>query len=452
MQLRARLRELHQLTAEAMETVYAKKLAERYADLAFHYERAEISDKAINYLEKAGDQAKSRYQNQQALGFYDRLLSHVRGVEDLASLDGLDIDTLLKKGEILELIGEWKECQHVGEEAFHLSEQRDDKRRMGQTKLLSGTIFGRTGQYDNAMAYFGQTMELFEAVKDRKGIRDVFKNIGNIYADQSDFDMAMAYYTKSLKISEEVEDTLGIAKSANNIGILYTELKVDYDAAMTWYQKSLHISEELGEKLERSRVLNNVGECHRSQGHYDAAMAHYEKALTIHEELGNKLDIAITLGNIGHVYKAQGNYDRATDAYSRAMAILRELGNKYFLSECLIGKANALFLRQRYEEAQRLNEEGLQVAGGIGDEEYIFKGNVLSGKIAFALGDEDAPSRFDEMLRQTQDDAEIATLHYELWKMTQDKEHRQTALNLYQTLYETTPNVDYKTRIEEMQE
>ena len=55
------------------------------------------------------------------------------------------------------------------------------------------------------------------------------------------------------------------------------------------------------------------------------------------------------------------------------------------------------------------------------------------------------------MLQQTEDDAQIATLHYELWQMTQDEEHCQAALNLYQTLYATTPNIEYKERMEEMQ-
>ncbi|GAK56713.1 guanylate cyclase [Candidatus Vecturithrix granuli] len=449
MQLRARLRELHQLTAEAMESVYAEKLAERYADLAFHYEKAEIKDKAINYLQKAGDQAKERYQNQQALDFYERLLTNLKGLEDLSDLA---IATLLKKGEVLNLIGEWKECQRICEEAFHLAETRSDKRLMGQAKLLAGVIFQRTGGYDNAMMYFNQALELFEVIKDREGMGHVLKEMGIVYDYQGDFDMAMKYYGKSLKISEELRDTLGIVKNTNNIGIIYYEIKGDYDAAMTWWQKSLQTSKDLGEKLERSRILNNMGECHRSQGHYEAAMAHYKKALTIHEELGDKLSIAIALGNIAHIYRAKGNYDTAMGTYNRAIIILRELSNKYFLSECLLGKADVLFLLQRYEEAQALNTEGLRIAEEISRKECMLQGNVLSAKIDFALRKDEAPCCLEDMLQQTEDDVEVATLHYELWKMTHARDHRQTALKLYRILYKTTPNIKYKIRMEELQD
>jgi len=448
MQLKSRLCELHQLVAETMEALYATRSEKRYADLAFHYEKAEIGDKAIEYLGKAGDQAKAQYHNQQGIELYDRLLVQLQNVFGYAEVE---IDTLLKKAEICELTGDWKACQQASEEALELAEQIDDKRRIGEANLLLGIIFWRAEQYDKAMTYFGQALELFEAAKVRAGIGRVYKNMGRVYWRKGDDNAAMACYEKALNIYEELEDLLSIAITTNNIGILYTELKVNYDAAMTWYQKSLQISEELGEMLNRSSVLNNTGECYRLQGNYDAAMAHYEKALELYEELGDKLGIAIALANLGLVYKAKDDCDTAIDYYDRAIPIMRDLESKYFLCSCLIDKADTLFLLQRYEEAQTLNAEGLQIVEEIGDEEYIFKGKVLSVRIAFALGNEDAQRRFDEMLQQTENDTEIATLHYELWKMTRGEEHRQAALKLYQTLYATTPNIEYKTRMEEME-
>jgi tetratricopeptide (TPR) repeat protein len=292
-------------------------------------------------------------------------------------------------------------------------------------------------------------LELFEAVNERKGIARVFRSIGLVYWQKSDYDAAIMCYKKALKISEEVGDMLGSAKSENNMGIVY-DLKGDYEAAMTWYQKSLQISEKLGEKLNMSNVVINIGENYRLQGNYDAAMTYLKRALQIKEELGDRLYIALALGNIGLVYKAKGDCDRAMTYYDRAIGILRELDNKYALSCYLINKAETLFSLQQYAEAQVLNAEGLQIAKEIGSEEFILQGNVLSAKIDFTLDNEDAPKRLYHMLQQPQDDADSATLHYELWKMIHNEEHRQTALDLYQTLYERTPNSGYKTRIEEM--
>jgi hypothetical protein len=105
---------------------------------------------------------------------------------------------------------------------------------------------------------------------------------------------------------------------------------------------------------------------------------------------------------------------------------------------------------QRYAEAQALNQEGLRIAEEVGRKEYILQGSILSAKVDFTLGNKDALHRLKNMLQQTDDNAEIAILHYELWKMAFSEEHRQAALDLYKTLYAATPNIDYKRRMEEM--
>jgi predicted ATPase len=76
MQMRTRLRELHFMIAKAIEKVYADSIEQRYVDLAFHYEQAEIKLKTNEYLKKAADFARRNFQNLQALEFYDRLLKN----------------------------------------------------------------------------------------------------------------------------------------------------------------------------------------------------------------------------------------------------------------------------------------------------------------------------------------------------------------------------------------
>ena len=76
MQLRSRLREMHRLAGEAVEEIYADDLSGYYPDLAYHFERAEITDKAVEYLWHAASHAQANYENQAALAFYDRLLGY----------------------------------------------------------------------------------------------------------------------------------------------------------------------------------------------------------------------------------------------------------------------------------------------------------------------------------------------------------------------------------------
>ena len=51
---------LHERTGQALETVYIATLSEHYSDLAHHYRRSANTEKAITYLQLAGQQAVQR--------------------------------------------------------------------------------------------------------------------------------------------------------------------------------------------------------------------------------------------------------------------------------------------------------------------------------------------------------------------------------------------------------
>jgi class 3 adenylate cyclase len=70
----AQRRELHRAVAEWYERTYASNLAAHYPLLAHHWHSADHLPKALEYLEKAGEQALSAYANQEAVTFLSEAL------------------------------------------------------------------------------------------------------------------------------------------------------------------------------------------------------------------------------------------------------------------------------------------------------------------------------------------------------------------------------------------
>jgi class 3 adenylate cyclase len=62
-----RRKTLHERTAQAMEEVYRHRLEDHYSELAYHYSRSGNTQKAINYLQLAGQQAVQRSANVEAI-------------------------------------------------------------------------------------------------------------------------------------------------------------------------------------------------------------------------------------------------------------------------------------------------------------------------------------------------------------------------------------------------
>lgn len=72
--LQERRKELHERTARAIESLYTENLEEHYAELAHHYSRGRNTEKAITYLQKAGQQAAQNSAHTEAIQSYTTAL------------------------------------------------------------------------------------------------------------------------------------------------------------------------------------------------------------------------------------------------------------------------------------------------------------------------------------------------------------------------------------------
>jgi tetratricopeptide (TPR) repeat protein len=73
--LGAQRRELHRAAAEWYERNHAQDLAPFYTLLAHHWGGAEVASKAIDFLEKAGEQALASHANDEAIAFFGEALA-----------------------------------------------------------------------------------------------------------------------------------------------------------------------------------------------------------------------------------------------------------------------------------------------------------------------------------------------------------------------------------------
>ncbi|HDQ34978.1 MAG TPA: hypothetical protein ENN14_01540, partial [Chloroflexi bacterium] len=116
--LRSQRPDLHRTVAEAIETRYAAELHNQAEILAFHYDRAYVRDQALTYAILAGDRARARFANREAIEYYSRALQlsqHLsqRQIERWQAVVGL--------GEVYQHIGEYEEataCYQAGMEEW----------------------------------------------------------------------------------------------------------------------------------------------------------------------------------------------------------------------------------------------------------------------------------------------------------------------------------------------
>ena len=101
---------IHERVALIMEKLFEDRLPEYYEVLAYHFQRGQSVDKAVDYLAKSGEKSLQRYALEEAHQYYDAAFGMLSNQSDkLTKLDSLLIDLLNKWSLVYYYRGRYKE-------------------------------------------------------------------------------------------------------------------------------------------------------------------------------------------------------------------------------------------------------------------------------------------------------------------------------------------------------
>ncbi|MEN0002537.1 MAG: tetratricopeptide repeat protein [Bacteroidota bacterium] len=389
MQLRTRLQQIHQSIAEAIEKLYKGKLEERYVDLAFHYEKADIFDKTCEYLRKAADYARSNYQNQQALDYYDRLLQKLNTKDDLVR----QLQTHVNRGTVLELIGKWDDCKLEYEQAWKLAKQSRDVLMIGQADNNLGRLLLLQGEYAEANTFLQTALRMFESVDDKLGISRVYGNLGDLNFRQGQYKDAKSYFEKSIEVGYSIDESSVNAQVVSNLGLTYMNQGL-YDAGISCQLVQLEVSKRNNDKQGMATLYTNIGIVNLEKGDYDQALQSFEKGLALSEELGNKHLTSIAIGCMGSVYQRKGDYDTAMKHFQRDLELVEEIGDKQGTAIALGLVGELLSFQGDFHKAIEYLQKNLMLSEELGYQKGIAKAVNTLGDIFFYLGQYDRSLHF----------------------------------------------------------
>ncbi|OQY28493.1 MAG: hypothetical protein B6244_07010 [Candidatus Cloacimonetes bacterium 4572_55] len=327
MQLRSRLQELHKRAAQTIENIYSDDLLSHLTELGYHYDKAGMFQNAIFYYKKAVDQAKSNYQNKDALTLYSRLLSLMKEIKNQPEQLPLYVESLYNKGKILLRIGQWDQAETVFLEIASLVKEENDPIITARVQRQIGWIYYLRGMDNEAMDYLNKSLELSASVNDLKGIAFVNGQIGKVYLRSGEYEKALICQQKSLSLCNNLGLKQKAAFAGANVGEVYYN-KGHFGLAEMFYRQSSEIYREAKDQYGLAIAYGGLGRTSWRKGDYPNAMQELEKELRIMQELGDRRHVSVALEQIGAVYSEMGKYDQALEHLQQSLAIAIELGDR----------------------------------------------------------------------------------------------------------------------------
>jgi len=359
------------------------------------------------------------------------------------------------------------------------------------------------GNYEEALLYFNQALDLTRKVKlkdeilealEGKGI--VLWNLGRMeeaadcfrqglqLARDWDFRLAVSFFQTGLEIYHLYQEGKSRRQKMDYAGSLASferaiflarkircpelELKCLRQASLVFYdqnelekyrafnEKGLRMARLLSHSLEEGRFLNNLGlYYYLEKRDLLASFNILNKASLLLEAEGTKEDVADNLYNLGLAISFLGFYDRAIKYFRRAMEIDKELGKMeaYIfdlnnIGLCLLNKGRINYDLTPVKEAITYFREALHLS----EENKLIKRKIMVlnnlANALFLLGERDEAlscvTTGLELSKETNDIYQLIVIHDTLGSFYTQSDPKKALRHLFQALHLSLKSPAYK--------
>ncbi len=397
-----RKRMIHKRVGMAIEESNKDDLEKVVYQLAHHYSSTKDYEKALEYSIKAGERAGSQFALDEALGYYRLALESLRRLGESEPLSesyiSEELDTLSKLGDVCYIAGEWDRALEYQNQLIELSGQKRDKAIMLGGYRAIGLIHLNRNEWDAAQMNLEKGLELGNETGDDHGLADVHYHLGTFYEKRGEFDKAIKGYGESMGRAVNVGDSLLIANAYLGIGRVYAQ-QGQYDESIKHMQESIKIFKEIDDLNDLAKAYINLGHANFYRGSLDKSILDYEKALKLAKKIGNIRLEGHGLSNLGESYIKKNELEKAINCLDKALEIFKKLDEKYMISDIYTHYGCVHRLKQEWDRSIRYFNKSLEISRELNMPYYVGCGLLEFGLMYKTKGDiEKAREQLNEAL------------------------------------------------------
>jgi class 3 adenylate cyclase/tetratricopeptide (TPR) repeat protein len=343
------------LPAELMQATQSSALAPFYQLLAYHWSKAGVAAKAVDYLERAGRHAMSISAVREARRLFAQALDLLETAGAPGQIDSqaprLALTRLL--GDADRQLGDFAAARAALQRSLALARAAHDHEAMIDALGLLGLVATDTGAYPEARAYLEESLELARAAGDTARTAAMLSHLGNTAMRMASYAEGEQAYQESLALFTAAGDRQGMALALNGLGNGAVDQRM-YDTAEYCYAESLSIRRAIDDRWGIAGCLSNLGWVAHLQDDYAKARAYYQESLALSRAIGDRRGMAISLTNLGFTAYALGDLPAAAAAFDEALRIASEIGATPLALEVLVGVARLRASHGQPEQAAEL--------------------------------------------------------------------------------------------------
>jgi class 3 adenylate cyclase/tetratricopeptide (TPR) repeat protein len=421
-----RRRDLHRAVGQAIEELYADRLADHYEELAHHFAQGEAWSKAFEYLVRSGNKARDTYANETAISHYTRAIEvasrampelalptvlevyqrrsrlevvvarnddAIAGLEKMLSLARAAGDRRLEGEALADLAFthaftlSWEHqpvAARYADEAAAVAREIGDDRILAKGLSTRGNVHCAYGELDEGIRLIEEAVRLGEAL----GTPDVYLNglwyLGQVHNWRGEFRRAIEIQRRVTREAETIHDEFNEGIGQWSLGLahigrgLYAEARAVLDDGLTK-------ARERKSHYNVGRITNSLGWLHQEFGDFQRALELDREAAELgrrhrigNVEVSSQLNLGGDLVRLGKPGEALGLLEGIVGDVEKGRGSHRWRWDM----RVSVGIAEALLALGRGDEALAWIERAASTARSSGSAKYLGKCHALRGELA----------------------------------------------------------------------
>ncbi len=293
--------------------------------------------------------------------------------------------SLILLGDAYLSLGEYQRAIDFYQQSLEIFREIGDRNGEANCLIGLGNAYGSLGEYQRAIEFHQQSLDISREIGDHNGEANCLIGLGNAYGSLGEYQRAIEFFQQSLNISREIGDRKNEGASLGNFGSTYNYLG-KYQREIEFHQQSLDISREIGDRKGEGTSLGNLGNAYNYLGEYQRAIEFLQQSLDISREIGDRKGEGTSLGNLGNAYNYLGEYQRAIEFLQQSLDISREIGDRKGEGTSLGNLGNAYNYLEEYQRAIKFYQQSLDIKREIGDRNGEGYSLIGLGNSYYSLG------------------------------------------------------------------
>lgn len=218
---------------------------------------------------------------------YDAALHYYGQARDLCRANGFtkgEAGVLNNMSLIYVVKGQYNKALDMLNQSLMIKEQMGDSAGMANTYLNIGTVYDTQDKNELAIAFFQKAAAMYRLLDSPVEMAKALNNLGEAYIEIKDYDTALKYSIEALQLRRSNNDRYNIASSYATIADVY-QSKNSFVKAHENIDIAISQFQELGQKQDETDMIARKGTIFFKEKKYTEALTYFSRAYEMAEKI-----------------------------------------------------------------------------------------------------------------------------------------------------------------------